>query len=344
MFDMKSAQHVFMYAAGSQNLLQGLIGQPLHRSAQTPEHYTPIPFERLIEFGLPAAGTVVLQQRLIGIGASRVLQPVLAGFRVLPDGIAFVIEAQQVLLLITVQPCVTGLRPIGQCDRLLIGRKVRVPQPLLAADFHWLEPLDKRRHLDRYDSGAGQHMSGAHQCQLREVDQDPVEVRRSLFLVTLAPVLDAFGNLGEHLRDHDAKHGFTQARHQHCGEIENIPADRQVTGQALEACVGIFVAGRYGDQPGIGDGLVPPRHKQGDPQIIRDLVGHRFCIGIFDRRFTPPRAHVQRFALMPGVGRETFFDPGEKQPLVLLRHKPAEKRLVIRISQLPQERLHERGQ
>ncbi|MNN33966.1 hypothetical protein D3C76_882960 [compost metagenome] len=47
---------------------------------------------------------------------------------------------------------------------------------------------------------------------------------------------------------------------------------------------------------------------------------------------------------MPGDGRETLFDPGEKQPFVLLRHKATEKGLVIATSQLPEERLHERGE
>ncbi|MNC46818.1 hypothetical protein D3C75_958490 [compost metagenome] len=86
----------------------------------------------------------MLQKRLIRIGASRVLQPMLASARVLLDCVAFVIEPQQVLILMTVQPCVTGLRPIGQCDRLFIGTEVRAPQALLAANLHRLEAFDKR--------------------------------------------------------------------------------------------------------------------------------------------------------------------------------------------------------
>ncbi|MNK77704.1 hypothetical protein D3C87_973150 [compost metagenome] len=47
---------------------------------------------------------------------------------------------------------------------------------------------------------------------------------------------------------------------------------------------------------------------------------------------------------MPGEGRETLVDPGEKLPFVLLRDETAEKGLVVGISQLTQQLLHERGQ
>ncbi|MNV22872.1 hypothetical protein D3C71_1138670 [compost metagenome] len=46
---------------------------------------------------------------------------------------------------------------------------------------------------------------------------------------------------------------------------------------------------------------------------------------------------------MPGDGRETFVDPGEKLPFVLLRDETAEKGLVVGISQLAQQLLHERS-
>ncbi|MNB89934.1 hypothetical protein D3C76_392790 [compost metagenome] len=187
-------------------------------------------------------------------------------------------------------------------------------------------------------------MTGAHQRQLRKVDQHTIEVGRGLFLVAFAPVFDAFGHFGEHLRNHDAQHRFAQTGHQHRGEIEQVPANVQVTGQAFEAGAGVFIVGRHRDASGIGDGLVSALNEQCHPQVARDLIGNGLCIGILDRRFTPPWPHVQWLALLPGKRLQTFVDPAEKQPLVLLRHEPAEKRLVLRVSQLTDQGFHERGQ
>ncbi|MCY1436896.1 hypothetical protein D9M71_530350 [compost metagenome] len=69
----------------------------------------------------------MLQQRLIGIGTGRVLQTVLARNRVLLDPIAFVVDPQQILILMSVQPLIAGLRPVRQSNRLFIGTEVRIP-------------------------------------------------------------------------------------------------------------------------------------------------------------------------------------------------------------------------
>ncbi|MNQ47393.1 hypothetical protein D3C85_612350 [compost metagenome] len=342
--DMQSAQDVFVHAADGQNLLQGFIGESIRRSAQASEHGTSIPFEWLVEFGLPTASAVVLHARLVSVSAGRVLQAMLASVRVLPDLIAFVIEPQQVLILMSEQALIAGLRVFRQSDRLFIGAEIRVPQSRLAADFHGLEPLDERRDLDRRDTGAGQHMCGAHERQLSEVDQHSVEIGRGLFFVALAPVLYAFRYLGKHLRDHDAEHGFTQTRHQHRGKIEHVPTDGQITGQAFEAGGRVLIIGRYGDEPGIGDGLVATLAKQRYPQITINTIGDGLGVRILHCRFTPPRAHVERFTLMPGERCEAFIDPRGKQRFVLLRDKTAEKGLIFRASQLTNQFLHEGGQ
>ncbi|MNM82831.1 hypothetical protein D3C81_948730 [compost metagenome] len=125
--DMQPAQGIFVHATGGQNLLQSLIGDPVHRSAQAPEQLALAPFERLIEFALPSAGAIVFQQRLISVGAGRVVQTMPAGGRVLLDLIAFAIEAQQVLILMSIQSLIAGLRLFGHHDRLLIRAEVRVP-------------------------------------------------------------------------------------------------------------------------------------------------------------------------------------------------------------------------
>ncbi|MNY55536.1 hypothetical protein D3C86_1915220 [compost metagenome] len=68
MLHVQPAQCVFVNTTDGQDLLQRLIAKPIDRGAQTLEQLTPIPFQRSIEFRLPQAGTVVLQQGLIGIG------------------------------------------------------------------------------------------------------------------------------------------------------------------------------------------------------------------------------------------------------------------------------------
>ncbi|MNZ33771.1 hypothetical protein D3C78_511260 [compost metagenome] len=117
---MQPAQCIFVNATDGQDLLQCFIGESIHRSAQTLEQLTPIPFQRLIEFSFPQAGAVVLQQGLIGIGSRGVLQAMLASVRVLFDFVAFVVEAQQVLILVPVQAFFTDDAIPGQGDRLLI--------------------------------------------------------------------------------------------------------------------------------------------------------------------------------------------------------------------------------
>ncbi|MNL35824.1 hypothetical protein D3C87_1578740 [compost metagenome] len=87
----------------------------------------------------------------------------LASVRVLFDFVVFVVEAQEILIQVPVQAFFTDDALLGQGDRLLIRRQVRIPQPLLACDLDRLEPFDKGRDFDRRQWPAWQPMGRPHE-------------------------------------------------------------------------------------------------------------------------------------------------------------------------------------
>src|SRR5690606_29199153 len=109
----------------------------------SPEQADLFPFQRLIEFGLPATSAGVLQKWLIGVGPGRVLNAMLSGARVLFHLEVFFLDSHQLAPLMLIKAFFSDRCILGQNDRLFIRAQIRIPQPLLAADFNRLESLDE---------------------------------------------------------------------------------------------------------------------------------------------------------------------------------------------------------
>ena len=164
---------------------------------------------------------------------------------------------------------------------------------------------------------------------------------RRFFLVALAPLLYTLHGFEEHLPHHDCQQRSGQARNEHGAEIEYVPTDIQVGGQPVPARGSVFIVSQHRDLPCVRYRLFPAPATHSRPQISGDDVGDRFSVGVFDRGFAPPGAHVQWATGSPGIGREALTHAGKKSALVFVRNKSTKKLLITRRAQLAQQYLHE---
>ena len=342
--DVQAAQGLFIDVADLEHLLQRGFAERRCQWIESAQEPNLFPLDRAFDFALPGARPVVLDLRCIGIGASRVLHAKPSAERILGNDVLLALQVQDFFALMRIQPGL--IRPCagGQFQRVPIRHEIRVPHfhPAIR-QRHRFEVVDKRRRLDR-GCALGQHMPRAHQRQLGKVEDHAVDVRAGLFLVAVTPVFNALGKLCEQLADHHAEHHLADARHQHHGEIEDVPADLQITDQTVPAAFGIFIVSGHCDESCISERLVPFAPIQVRPEIALNRHGDRLGLRIFNRRLPPPWPHVQRFTLMPGYFLEALVGPFEESRFVFLSHKPAEKLLIGRLQQLRRQGFHERCQ
>lgn len=109
LISMHFAQGIFVDAADLQNRLALGGGKRLYARPDALQRSGAAPLQWLLEFGVPGAGTVVSHNGLIGVGAGRVFDTVLAGDRAFVDGEVCVVERQQLLALMLMQAKLTGL-------------------------------------------------------------------------------------------------------------------------------------------------------------------------------------------------------------------------------------------
>ena len=198
------------------------------------------------------------------------LDAVLTCVWVLLDLIMGVVERHQLLAFVLVQAQRIGLG-LGQgFEWRCIGRKIRVPQHLLACwqrhrfeMIHRTLPFDGRQHLG---TGGDEGNVQRHGSEMR-----PHLARLALFVG-----LNALEHFVAHLRSTHREHDRPQPRHYKSGQVEHADSRVEKALQTFEPSLAVFIFGGHGHGTCITQNLADMRLATALPQVTgNDPVLHR---------------------------------------------------------------------
>ncbi|CAH0304886.1 hypothetical protein SRABI08_04648 [Pseudomonas carnis] len=305
MIDRNLAQSVSFDAADTQRIR--LLDQP-----EALDQGGLVPGQRFFQLMGPHPVMVVFQFRRVGVGASRVLNTVLAA-RVLLDLVMRILERHPLLTGMIVQAQRIGLDLWRRFGGRGIGPEVGVPQYLLARGqrhrfevIHCALPFDGGQHLG---PGGNERYVQGYRCKMRP----------HLAGLALIVGLDAFKYFVAHLRCAHGQHDRAEPRHHERGEIEYADGRLEKAFQAFEPGLAVLVFGGHGHCACIAQDLADMRLATALPQLTGKGE-------LLHRQARQRRAQRVVRAAIAVTGRLVqTVEPGEEPALFAHRHKAAEE-------------------